>query len=252
MRHLLDNPETVCPKCGNERVAWAKTASVARAQLACNRLLSGLVQRLVPVRLCCSNCHELFSHLHSLPRTVVGYHGCEGLFSHRLVTGRVNHLDWKASQNNYDWLGQGIYFWEDAPGRAWQWARQQYRGKAAVVAAEIRLGRCLDLADTAFAELLRESFEGTVNWYRQNGWDLPKNEGKEFKLRRLDRVVIDRLTRATDKPNGAHYQTVRCPFEEGDPVYPGAMIRSQSHIQIAVRDNSCIVSRVFPVEAMEV
>jgi hypothetical protein len=61
-----------------------------------------------------------------------------------------------------------------------------------------------------------------------------------FRLRRLDRLVMDRLTRSADSPAGLHYQTVRCPFEEGEPAYPGAMIRTQSHVQIAVQDRRCI------------
>jgi hypothetical protein len=29
----------------------------------------------------------------------------------------------KPSNNEYDWLGRGIYLWQDAPKRAWQWAQ---------------------------------------------------------------------------------------------------------------------------------
>jgi hypothetical protein len=43
------------------------------------------------------------------------------------------------------------------------------------------------------------------------------------------------------------YQTVRCPFEEGEPVYEGSMIKTQSHVQIAVGDRSCISSRLYLV-----
>jgi hypothetical protein len=46
------------------------------------------------------------------------------------------------------------------------------------------------------------------------------NEGLEQKLHNLDRLVLDRLTDASDAA-GILYQTVRCPFEEGANVYPG-------------------------------
>ena len=29
----------------------------------------------------------------------------------------------KPSNNDYDWLGEGVYFWQDAPIRAKQWAQ---------------------------------------------------------------------------------------------------------------------------------
>jgi hypothetical protein len=83
-----------------------------------------------------------------LPRTVVGYHGCERTFAQRLVSGQLTVRDWIASEREYDWLGKGVYFWEHAPGRAWQWAEEHHRGNEAVVAVEVRLGRCLDLANT--------------------------------------------------------------------------------------------------------
>jgi hypothetical protein len=125
------------------------------------------------------------------------------------------------------------------------------RRHPAVVAAEIKLGTCLDLGDTVFTDLLRESYKVTRDAHVAAGRVLPKNEGNEQKLRRLDRLVIDNLIEAA-AIRGISYQTVRCPFEEGSPVYPGGMIREQSHIQIAVRDKSCISSRIYladPVEA---
>jgi len=179
---------------------------------------------------------------------VVGYHGCHRDFARDLVAGRVSAEEWKASQNEYDWLGEGIYFWEHAPGRAWQWARARYGDNGAVVATEIRLGRCLDLADTAFTGLLEGAYEDIKNLYESLGQGLPKNGGRDFKLRRLDRVVIGHFTTTADRPGGyLHYQTVRCPFEEGEPVYEGAMIKTQSHIQIAVRDRRCLGPEVYPV-----
>ena len=244
---LLKPPETACPMCGGNRLGWGGGALSSPARLAVARLLSWFTPLLLPLRLGCRDCKAVFEHLHVLPRTVVGYHGCRRDFADGLVAGRVNMEAWKTSQNDYDWLGEGVYFWEHAPGRAWQWAREQYGDEGAVVAAAVRLGRCLDLADTAFTGLLQQSFDGTVDLYARQGWPLPKNGGREFKLRKLDRLVIDRLTRATDRADGVHYQTVRCPFEEGDPVYDGGMIKAQSHVQIAVRDKRCIASRIYRV-----
>jgi len=176
---------------------------------------------------------------------VVGYHGCHRDFARNLVAGRVGVAEWKASQNEYDWLGEGVYFWEYAPGRALQWAQEHYGPQGAVVAAEVYLGRCLDLADTAFTDLLRQSYEDTVRLYERRGTRLPKNGGRDFKLRKLDQLIINNVTAASDPRGGIYYQTVRAPFEEGEAVYQGAMIGSQSHVQIAVRDKACIASRIF-------
>ena len=52
---------------------------------------------------------------------------------------------------------------------------------------------------------------------------------------------------SVEQTGGRRFQTVRCPFEEGPPVYDGALIKTQSHVQIAVRDRACISSRVYPV-----
>ena len=247
LRSLFRPPQTDCPHCARHQVSWGSLSLVSPAAVAVFRLVSRLTKRLFSVRLRCKNCNQSFGYLYALPRTVIGYHGCHKDFAQRLVRGGVSAEEWKMSQNDYDWLGNGIYFWEHAPGRAKQWAEERYGTDGAVVATEVQLRRCLDLADTAFTSLLRQSFEGTIRLYQAEGWTLPKNGGREFKLRRLDRLVVDRLTTATDGPDGVHFQTVRCPFEEGDPVYDGGMIKTQSHIQIAVRDRDCIPGRVYQV-----
>jgi hypothetical protein len=46
--------------------------------------------------------------------------------------------------------------------------------------------------------------------------------------------------RFADEVEGILFQTVRGAFEEGRPLFPGSAIRTQSHIQIAVRDVQCI------------
>jgi len=246
MTDFFRPPETECPWCGRGNVAWAGEWGGA-ANLFAARLLDRCTRRLIRLRLRCRVCHRTFPHVHALSRTVAGYHGCHRDFARDLVAGRVSLADWKASQNEYDWLGAGIYFWEHAPARAWQWAREHYGSDGAVVAVAVRLGRCLDLADTTFTALLRRAYEDTVRVYESSGARLPRNGGREFKLRKLDRLVVDRLTEITDPPGGVYYQTVRCPFEEGDPAYEGAMIKAQSHVQVAVRDKACIASRIFLV-----
>jgi hypothetical protein len=244
---LFSPPETQCPVCGQERFSWREIPWRSRLSLLATRLVSKVARQLVGVQLRCRACRALFDHLHVLPRTVVGYHACRQDFARKLITGKVRPANWLHSRNVYDWLGEGVYFWEHAPGRAWQWADERFGSDGAVVAAEVRLGRCLDLADTIFTHLLGRSYEYIVNMYHNLGRDLPKNEGKNFKLRKLDRLVIDTLTQLTDPTSSVPYQTVRCPFEKGEQAYEGGMIKTQSHVQIAVRDRNCILSPVYPV-----
>jgi len=49
------------------------------------------------------------------------------------------------------------------------------------------------------------------------------------------------------KADGLSYQTVRGWFTEGGPAFPGSGIERESHIQIAVRDPSCIIGVFRPI-----
>jgi hypothetical protein len=175
----------------------------------------------------------------SFARIVIGYHGCDPAFADALIAGRTLIRDWKPSRNTYDWLGEGVYFWEYGRYRASDW------GRGGVVGAYIQLGTCLDLTDTAYMEPLREHYEALVETYQTKGLTLPTNRGKKRRIRELDCLVINEFV-ASIETNGVRFQTVRGPFLEGDPVFPGSGILRESHIQIAVRDNSCILGVFRP------
>jgi len=56
----------------------------------------------------------------NLPNFVLGFHGCDASVADKILM----HQDiMKASENDYDWLGHGIYFWENNPQRAMDYAR---------------------------------------------------------------------------------------------------------------------------------
>ena len=165
------------------------------------------------------------------PRIVLGYHGCTSEFADDLIAGRLPIDRWEPSRNRYDWLGEGIYFWEHGPARARAW------GQGGVVGAVIQLGTCLDLTDINYTRALRASYDSLAETYLAKSDALPENRGKS---RELDRLVIDEVVLSAAAA-GVRYQTVRCPFLEGEPAYPGTEILLDSHIQVAVRDPSCIV-----------
>ena len=56
-------------------------------------------------------------------RTVIAYHGCDSDTAERVLSGQP----FKPSENDFDWLGSGIYFWEFGLDRALRFAEQQKR-----------------------------------------------------------------------------------------------------------------------------
>lgn len=178
-------------------------------------------------------------------RTVIAYHGCDARVATRLLRGKR----FKASQNDYDWLGEGIYFWEYGPNRAMRFAEdQQRRGKVArpaIVGALVQLGRCFDLMDTRFTEELPFAYEMFLAVNPKA--TVPKNSGDtpDRLLRRLDCAVLNYYLSELEAA-GETYDTVRCGFVEGDVVFPGSGIHHQSHVQLAVRNPDCVLGLFRP------
>ena len=176
-------------------------------------------------------------------RTIIAYHGCdESVVRRVLLTGDPL----SASENDYDWLGYGIYFWEFGPERALEWAVEQKKRNPkriktpAVIGAVIQLGNCFDLLDTRNTGLLRDAF----GIYQQKVvTPLPVNRGP---LHRLDCAVLNFALDLYEEEMGHEYHSVRGVFQEGASTFEGSDIREKSHIQIAVRDPSCILGYFKP------
>lgn len=181
-------------------------------------------------------------------RVIIAYHGCDAEVAERLLRGER----FKPSQNDYDWLGEGIYFWEYGADRALRFARDQMRrgtvANPAIVGALIQLGRCFDLMDTRFTDELPLAFEMCRMVHVRSGRPLPANRGKtpDKLLRRRDCAVLNSYLRWLLEVRGQPYDTVRCGFVEGPPAFEGSCIRQQSHIQIAVRNPACVVGVFRP------
>ncbi len=188
-------------------------------------------------------------------RVIVGFHGCDQATADRvLVTGEPM----KPSSNQWDWLGEGIYFWEQNPERAWQFAEEQRAcGKIAnpsVIGAFIHLGRCFDLARTEATAALGGAHAALLREFTAVGAPVPVNRsgggrGDDLLLRDLDCAVLNFHLRDIDAAHGhgaAYYQTVRGVFVEGVPAFPGASIFTKAHTQVAVRDPAVIVGYFRP------
>jgi len=185
-------------------------------------------------------------------RLVIAYHGCDRETRDRVLLGKAAL---QKSENEQDWLGHGVYFWEYGPARALDWAKKkQAEGKikeSAVLGAYINLGHCFDLLDVRYTKVLGEAYPDFENVLKAAGKILPQNLPKftgdeDYLSRRRDCAVInwtlDRYNEAAMSP----VDTVRGVFQEGQPAFPGAFIREKSHIQIAVREPSCIVGFFRP------
>ena len=76
------------------------------------------------------------------PLRAIGYHGTS-----RRAARVVLRDGFRTSRNEYDWLGDGVYFFQDAPNRAREWAAQRYGSDGVVIRSIIRLDDCMDLLD---------------------------------------------------------------------------------------------------------
>jgi hypothetical protein len=169
----------------------------------------------------------------NMARIVTGYHGCHADAARQILSGS----SLLPSQNGYDWLGMGIYFWEDGPSRAEEWARKRFGGAGAVLRATIDLGHCLNLLDTAHFDRIARTYQEVVRSSEQLDMALPRNSRKRHDL---DCLVIDSYCEQIIARGGEAIQTVRGCFPEGEPLYEGSKILRETHIQIAVRVASCI------------
>ncbi len=181
-----------------------------------------------------------------LPSFVLAFHGCDKSVAETVLTGKS---DLHPSRNKYDWLGEGIYFWENSPARAMTYARflkgHPRRGgpkiKApAVIGAAIDLGYCLNLLDAKFLQVVKDGYEGLREAFEKAEMPLPQNTragpNNDLLLRDLDCAVINFVHQARSDAGLRPFDTVRAAFIEGAPLYPGSGFSSLNHIQICVRD----------------
>lgn len=142
------------------------------------------------------------------PFQVIGYHSCDQEIGLRVLNGK-DRL--KPGNNTWDWLGVGIYFWEQNPERALQYAENSAGGRQFnkvriktpfVLGTIIDLGNCLNLVEPESLTILEEAYKGLVKVCQESGRKLPINDGPR---RKLDCVPP--------------FDTIRSAFQEGKEVY---------------------------------
>jgi hypothetical protein len=118
------------------------------------------------------------------PNLVLGFHGCEKSDQLKLISDPTYV---KSSNESFDWLGHGMYFWENNPERALLWAKDKKTAgtlkNPAVIGAVIDLGRCLDLLDSSNILLLKSCYELFKSDSEKLDKPIPKNV-KSSKIKR--------------------------------------------------------------------
>lgn len=175
--------------------------------------------------------------LHTLSTTfVLGYHGCDKRIADGLLAGE----SFRPSENDYDWLGHGVYFWETNPARALDFARElKFRNKTIetpyVVGAVIDLGHCLDLTSTTGINALENGYQSFRQFVSTSQTQMPENSGGfDLLLRRLDCAVINHIHALLKSQQATSIDTVRGVFIEGERVYENSGFFKKTHIQICV------------------
>ncbi len=117
---------------------------------------------------------------HHQPFQIIGFHSFDRDVGLKVLNGET---DLKLSNNSWDWLGQGIYFWEQNPSRALEYAiesskRIQYNRRPIetpfVLGAIIELGYCLNLIEPGSIQILQEAYFGLEAYCKEAGETMPR------------------------------------------------------------------------------
>jgi len=189
----------------------------------------------------------------STPTVVYGFHATDKKIAEKLVNCSQ---DFTHSQNDSDWLGEGIYFWENNLKRAIDYGDQLKNRMSSlvknptVVGAIIDLGNCFDLLNQEHLDFLKVAQKDLIQSLESRDLPIPKNSNRgkndfDFKGRYLDCAVI-RWAHKLANDAGEKFDSVRAAFWEGAPLYKNAGFKEQNHIQIAVINPNCIKGIFYP------
>ena len=203
------------------------------------------------------------------PNLVIGFHGCDIRVRDKLLN-RPNEI--VISQKPYDWLGHGMYFWENNYQRAMQWAEDKKRRGAietpAVIGAVLFLGYCCDLTDSSCIGNLANAYALMAERSMRLGRELPVNRDlphdlqRDKLLRDLDCSTIEYMhdylitkVRQDMKQKGFSetriFDSTRGIFTEGGPAFEGSEIQAKTHTQLCIRNLNCIQGFFLPRREVE-
>lgn len=172
------------------------------------------------------------------PPEAIGYHGTRLEYAQRILDE-----DFRPSENNWEWLGHGVYFWQDAPERAFAWAkewhgRSGYKGPIGVVAARIQLFDFVDLLEQAGMKLVKDF----ASAFLDKLVDQDRRLVNEYPIHRLDCELFNSITNVL-LSKGIEVRGFRAACVEGEPITKGSPIFDQSHVQLSVIDQTTILEK---------
>ena len=183
------------------------------------------------------------------PFQITGFHSCDKEVGLKILNGEE---ELNPSDNPWDWLGPGVYFWEQNPGRALEYAVEVAKGHQKnngaiktpfVIGAIIELGNCLNLIEPKSINIVKEAHTSLEQIIRQSGEDMPVNKGPN---RKLDCAVIKYVHQSNKEGGLAQYDTIRSSFLEGTQIYPGSNFTDRLHIEICVLNPDLIKGYFLP------
>lgn len=158
----------------------------------------------------------------------------------------------KPSYNPWDWLGPGVYFWEENPYKALQYAEkcanksQKFSGEIhtpLVIGAIIELRNCLNLVEPNSINIVKEAFSNLKRSMEQAGETMPENKKAN---RERDCAVIKYVHESNKRTGLDPYDTIRSPFHEGKEIYDQANFTAGLHMEICVINTECIKGYFLP------
>ena len=183
------------------------------------------------------------------PFQITGFHSCDKETGIRVLSGQDQLIP---SNNTWDWLGGGVYFWEQNPVRALEYAIESAKGKQKnkipiktplVIGAIIELGNCLNLIEPASIAIVKEAYNALEKVAKQSNEKMPVNRGAN---RALDCAVIQYMHESNKTEGTAAYDTIRCAFQEGGAVYKDSNFFERLHIEICVLNTNLIKGYFLP------
>ena len=180
------------------------------------------------------------------PHLIRGFHAtsresAKGIFSE----------GFKPSNNDHDWLGPGIYFFQDTIEGTRNWAKNERKGgpitDLEIIGADIEYAGFVDLVEFGWGDVLTSYYEMLKKRHSKEFLEVSKKQkpyipGESSNLAHpLDCYVIRYAVGVLNKKRDEKVKAVRGVFLEGEPLYDGSHLLSRTHIQIAVIDATAIV-----------
>lgn len=176
---------------------------------------------------------------------ITGYHA-----GSRRILEDIVHRNLKMvwSTEDREWLGHGVYFWASY-GHAERWVNIGYQqgwwgsDGPAILAADISLRNCLNLTDTSSTPYMDAAAQQVQAICYSLGVPVPQNERMIDGVpveNKLDCAIINQVHQNQHLKGQPSFDTVIHAFSSGAQYLPGSTFRKEAHIQLAVRNHSCI------------